>query len=53
MFTLIWKIVPGNTTTKAVLSLFIAMIIFIVLMQVVFPYIEPILFPPSANTMGE
>lgn len=52
MFTLIWKIVPGNTTTKAVFSLFIAMIIFIVLMQVVFPYIEPILFPPSANTMG-
>lgn len=53
MFTLIWKIVPGNTTTKAVISLFIAMIIFIVLMQVVFPYIEPILFPPSANTIGE
>ncbi len=53
MFTLIWKTLTGNTTTKFVVTLFIAMIIFIVLMQVVFPYIEPILFPPSANTLGE
>lgn len=53
MFTLLWRIVPGNTTTKGVVSLFVALVVFLILMQVVFPYIEPILFPPSANTMGE
>lgn len=53
MFTLLWRIVPGNTTTKAIVSLLVALVILLVLMEVVYPYVEPILFPPSANTLGE
>lgn len=53
MFTLLWRVIPGNTTTKAIVCLFVALIILLVLMEVVYPYIEPILFPPSANTLGE
>lgn len=51
MFTWIMHRGPGTKTTRLAIVVSILAAIFLFLMLVVYPYITPILFPPSSNTV--
>jgi hypothetical protein len=43
VYTWIWRHLPGGTTSRALLSLLLALVVCAVLLFVVFPAVEPLL----------
>ncbi|WKD60012.1 hypothetical protein [Corynebacterium caspium] len=43
MYSLIWRLLPGPTALKVVLALILAVAVFFLLMEVVFPWVSSLM----------